>query len=520
MTGNGDVTWTYDRSHYPEPLTPMTASLWFEAMGLGIQAACRELRAPFGGFTTTTIDHWAYESEVEPEWTPDPAGFRAACLGIAERWSGELLRQVERGTVELRAMRPARPAAPQAVAMLDRLVEITHEQWRIHFVAVLGVHVAREVLAERYTELLGGDPLEPYRLLEGLPNATLDADDELAELAGLARRLDVADVILELPADAALAELRRLHDGRRLLLSLDEHLARFGARSRYHELAEPRYVERPEFVVESMRLLLEQPRVAAQERARRAAERDRLEAGVLTRIDPAQRAGFESLLARVKAAAPLEEGHTLHIDQRGLQAVREALLGFGSRLVAQARLDRAADVFMLDRHELRDALAADHGPRLQPRAARRRRELDAAAARTPALVVGPPILQDADPDPMFLKFYGTPGVERGDGARLVGHGASPGRATGVARVVRRAEDLSRVAPGDVLVCTTTTPSWTPVFACLAGIVTDTGGILCHAAVIAREYGLPAVVGAETATTRIADGLRVTLDGETGDVWIG
>jgi pyruvate,water dikinase len=85
--------------------------------------------------------------------------------------------------------------------------------------------------------------------------------------------------------------------------------------------------------------------------------------------------------------------------------------------------------------------------------------------------------------------------------------------------VRGADDLTRVAPGDVLVCTTTTPSWTPVFRSLAGIVTDTGGILCHAAVIAREYGLPAVVGAEAATVRIPDGRRVTLDGATGDVWI-
>jgi phosphoenolpyruvate synthase/pyruvate phosphate dikinase len=87
-------------------------------------------------------------------------------------------------------------------------------------------------------------------------------------------------------------------------------------------------------------------------------------------------------------------------------------------------------------------------------------------------------------------------------------------------VVRSADDLGRVSAGDVLVCTTTTPSWTPVFASVAGIVTDTGGILCHAAVVAREYRLPAVVGAHMATSRIEEGSRVTLDGATGDVWIG
>ena len=102
------ATWTYDGSHYPEPLTPMTASVWFEAMGLGIQAACRELRAPFGGFRTATLGHWAYESEVEPDWEPDPAAFREACLGVAARWEGGLAAAVERGTAEMRAMRPAR----------------------------------------------------------------------------------------------------------------------------------------------------------------------------------------------------------------------------------------------------------------------------------------------------------------------------------------------------------------------------------------------------------------------------
>jgi rifampicin phosphotransferase len=520
VSADPGLTWTYDASHYPEPLTPMTASVWFEAMGLGIQAACRELRAPFGGFRTATVDHWAYESEVDPDWEPDAAAFREACLDVAARWEGGLAAEVERGTAEVRAMRPERPPADGAVAMLDRMMAIVHEQWRIHFVVVLGVHVAREVLAERYAELLGGDELEPYRLLEGLPNTTLDADDELAELAGLAERLDVADAIRELPADRALAELRRRHDGRELVAALDRHLAAFGARSRLHELAEPRYAERPEFLLEGIRLLLEQPRPAAGERERRAAARDRLETDVLARIDPAERRAFAALLERVKAAAPLEEGHTLHIDQRGLQAVREALLGFGARLVAEGRLDAAADIFLLDRHELRKAVARDHGPGLQRLAARRRTELEAAALITPALVVGRPPEPAAGPDPMFVKFYGTPGEQRGDGAHLIGYGASPGRAAGTARVVRGAADLGRVSAGDVLVCTTTTPSWTPVFSSIAGIVTDTGGILCHAAVVAREYGLPAVVGAHLATSRIAEGSRVTLDGATGDVWIG
>jgi pyruvate,water dikinase len=118
---------------------------------------------------------------------------------------------------------------------------------------------------------------------------------------------------------------------------------------------------------------------------------------------------------------------------------------------------------------------------------------------------------------MVAKFYGVPGTGGVAGDVLRGTAAAAGRAAGTARVVRDAADFARVGAGDVLVCTTTTPAWTPLFASIAALVTDTGGILCHAAVVAREYGIPAVVGAEVATTWIPDGARVEVDGGAGEV---
>jgi phosphoenolpyruvate synthase/pyruvate phosphate dikinase len=103
------------------------------------------------------------------------------------------------------------------------------------------------------------------------------------------------------------------------------------------------------------------------------------------------------------------------------------------------------------------------------------------------------------------------------GRALAGSGASPGVAEGIARVVTGPDDLARVQPGDVLVAATTTPAWTPLFPSLAALVTDTGGILSHAAVVAREYGIPAVVGAAGASTAIPDGVRVRVNGTTGVV---
>lgn len=515
------MTWTYDPSHYPEPMTPLSADVWFWAMGLGIQAAARELRAPFGGFETMTHGHWAYEHELEPDWEPDVAALERAALEVGERWERELRSASEDITRALRRLRPEPAPAADAPALLDELLDRVRAQWRIHFLVVIPVHAAREVLHDAWVQRFGkGDELEPYRLIEGLRNETLAADERLWEIAELARELDVADAILELPAEAALARLGLTYHGREVLGALHDYLRRYGGRSRLHELSEPRDAERPARVLESVRLMLERPVDLPAERRAAAADRDALEAEALTRIsDPADRTAFADLLARVKLAAPLEETHAYHIDYPGLQATREALLGFGRRLVAEGRIDAAADVFMLGRERLRDALADPWGEPLQPLARERRAELERARATAPAPYLGPAPDPDAEVPTMVAKFYGTPGAARRDGDVLHGIAASRGTAAGTARIVRGPDDFARVAAGDVLVCTTTTPAWTPLFPSIAALVTDTGGILCHAAVVAREYRLPAVVGAGTATAAIPDGARVEVDGGAGSVRI-
>ena len=100
---------------------------------------------------------------------------------------------------------------------------------------------------------------------------------------------------------------------------------------------------------------------------------------------------------------------------------------------------------------------------------------------------------------------------------VTGTGCSPGRVTGPARVVRGLDELGRVEPGDVLVCRTTDPAWTPLFHVVAAVVSETGGVLSHAAIVAREVGVPAVVGAVDARSRITDGQVVVVDGTRGTV---
>jgi rifampicin phosphotransferase len=266
-----------------------------------------------------------------------------------------------------------------------------------------------------------------------------------------------------------------------------------------------------------VRLFLEHPRNLPEERGEKQRARDQLVAATLERIDAGQaREEFSELLTRVSSAVELEETHAYHIDYPGLDATREALLGFGRRLVAQGRLDQCEDVFYLQRDELQDAIADDWGSPFQDLTAGRKAARQDAAKHLPAPFLGPPP-DHGDLPPMVAKFYGVPGSASHDGDQIVGTAASTGVATGIARVVAGPDDFGRVSGGEILVCTTTTPAWTPLFPSLAGLVTDTGGILCHAAVVAREYGLPAVVGAEVATRVIQDGARVRVNGDTGEV---
>ncbi|HLM09857.1 MAG TPA: PEP-utilizing enzyme [Thermoleophilaceae bacterium] len=513
------TTWTHDPSHYPEPMSRLSADVWFAAMGHGIQAAASELRAPFGGFETmTTAGGWAYEQELEPAWAPEPERVERAALEVAERWEAELRPTCWTITHELRAARPERHAPAEAAALLERLVELVREQWRLHFLVVIPVHAAREVLHDAWVERFGkADELEPYRLMEGLANETLDADEQLWRVGELARELDVDDVILELPASAALERLAATHHGRRVTHALDGYLLRFGGRSRLHELSEPRDAERPELVVETLRLMLEHPRDLAAERAERERRRDAVERDALARLEEPDRARFADVVRRVCAAVPLEESHAYHIDYPGLQATREALLGFGRRLVAEGAIQAAADVFMLRLDELRDAVAGAWGEPLQPLVAERARALAEARRQAPAPWLGTPPDPAAEIPPMVAKFYGVPGTAEWDGEVLQGTPASPGRAAGIARVISGPDDFGRLEAGDVLVCTTTTPAWTPLFASAGALVTDTGGILSHAAIVAREYRLPAVVGCDVATSAIPDGSRVEVDGHSGRV---
>jgi pyruvate,water dikinase len=244
--------------------------------------------------------------------------------------------------------------------------------------------------------------------------------------------------------------------------------------------------------------------VAARERAEtsaRAALRDR----------PKELARFEQRLGRAQRAIAVRE-EQLSDFTRPWPAMRRAVLRIGEELLRAGVIDAAGDVFFLTKGELRQALEATpvgRAPTAERRATwRRQRRL------VPPLVLGtlPPMLAQ------LLRSADSALRSAGDASALVhGTAASAGQATGPVRIVRSPDEFSRVATGDVLVCPATTPAWTTLFGRVAAVVTDTGNPASHASIVAREYGIPAIVGTGDATRVLRDGQRVRVDGAAGTV---
>jgi pyruvate,water dikinase len=219
--------------------------------------------------------------------------------------------------------------------------------------------------------------------------------------------------------------------------------------------------------------------------------------------------------------APLTPDHHFYIDQGANARLRVVLVTLGQRLVDEGLLDQADDVLFLRYNELRAFVGNPEALDARAIVAQRRAERDAAATLQPRDWVG--TVTESQLNFPYWVNWGYPERfhrQESQGERQVaGIAGSPGVVEGTARVVRTVADFDEVAEGDVLVCQMTNPAWVVLFTKISGLVTDTGGTTSHPAVLAREFGIPAVVGTSEATRRIATGDRVRVDGTKGVVEI-
>jgi pyruvate,water dikinase len=348
-------------------------------------------------------------------------------------------------------------------------------------------------------------------------------------MAEMARSRPAVRVLLDDPP-SAVAKLGAADP--EFAAAFQEYQRDFGDRAVRYEVIDPTIGERPDLLLRLVRDQIARPydpaavadRVASRQAETRAAAR-----AALAEQHPGERERFERLLARAERYYPVREDNEVWTQSVPLALVRRALLEVGRRLADAGTVAEVDDVFFLTLPEARQALAGSGD--LTGLVGTRRAEWAWARDHPgPASYGPPPEPPDLSglPPAAALVHEATAWVIdrilapaanglRQDGRVIEGIAASSGSYTGPARVVLHEGDLEKVQPGDVLVCPATSPAWSPVFPSIGALVTDTGGILSHAAIIAREFAIPTVVATGNATDLFVDGQTITVDGDAGRI---
>jgi pyruvate,water dikinase len=442
---------------------------------------------------------------------------------MGELWEQEWLPAILPGLDKARSVDYAALSNAELLHTLDEMIQDFRARWTIHGY-VNFVVIAASWFADFYNQtFMPEDPTEPYLLLQGFPTRSLDAGRGLWRLSRSVKGSPTLTRVFEEQEPAqVIAHLEASAEGRHFLEQFRAYLDEFGWRSEAFELADPTWRENPLIPLNTLQGYIvlgdeADPEVRFQEAVR---TRHRLLAQARQRLagDPQQLARFNELYDMGRHNLVLTDDHNFYIDQVGDAVMRLPILELGHRLVHQGALADANDVFLLYLAEIRAGLA---GVNQQALAAQRQEDMAAWARIIPPPIIGeaPPPSDDPFEEAVLRKMLGVPPEPSSDPNVITGTGASPGTVQGRAKVVHTLSEASKVHAGDVLVCELTMPPWTPLFSTVSAVVTDTGGVLSHSAIISREYRIPCVVGTNVGTSVIKDGMLLTVDGSRGIVRI-
>jgi len=382
-------------------------------------------------------------------------------------------------------------------------------------------------------ELLGWSPGEAIRLRGGLRGDHMAAIVALADLAKMAARRPAVREALE-SADSGTAG--RLADiDREFADAFASYRHAYAHRTGGFDLTQPTLAEQPLVLLSLVRAQLARPFDLAAEQAaldRRVSAVGSEAQAVLSTCRADQRDRFRAVLAANDAGTGVRDEKVFYAVS-AWALLRYAVLEAGRRLTARGQLACQEDVLFLQADE---ALAALRTQASQAAVVQRRRAEHAWASSRPGPPsygtppAGPPITEEdlrslsrparavVQTSLWVARLWGGKPASHASGDAVVrGTAASAGRYTGPVRIIRDVAEFGKIRRGDVLVCPETTAQWAVLFPSIGALVADRGGLLSHPAIIAREYGVPAVVAAGTATSVLEDDQVVTVDGTAGTV---
>jgi pyruvate,water dikinase len=295
-------------------------------------------------------------------------------------------------------------------------------------------------------------------------------------------------------------------------LRFEKHLDEFGHTSYEFDFMNPTPAETPELILDAVKMYVEGKGSDPYARQREVIEnREQTVRKIRSRFKLIPKRWFDKALQWAMNTGPAREDSLADMGM-GHTTIRHLLGELGKRFVANGALENAEDIYWLVEDEV-DELASllernEKLPDCSSKAYARKAEWRVRMRLAP-----PPMLPEKS---RWAKLV-PGGKGEVSGNVIKGLGASAGKVTATARLLFSPEDFGRMKPGDVLVAVTTTPAWTPLFTMASAIVTDIGGPLSHSSIVAREYGIPAVLATGGATRRIRDGQTVTVDGSAGTV---
>jgi len=528
----GSGAWMRDRVHMPRAWSRWQQEIHPGPLAEGFRAAGRRYGWLVDHLEFRFVNDFAYFCVRPVDDAEVPERIAAAERALesrvwredAERWENETKPAAIRAHLELQAVDPGTLSRDELLAHLERCREhqrrmiVQHHTFNGAAFGPVGDFVAH------VSDWTGIDPSRIVALARGAAPESAGVSAELDRLVATiasdrqARALLDSDAepgetltrLRELDGDAGAAAAEYLDSvGYRLLDSLD--------------VGDPYALEVPEVVVRRLRRAIEEGSGPD------AGPSDNEVAQIRDRVPATHQDEFDELLADMRLTSRVRDERGIFSEVWAGGLVRRALLAGGELLAREGGIEAAAHLVEADYAEMRELIAGSGGPSADELARRARSRVDSRLLETP-LGLGdpppPPPPLDALPPAAARAMralgtsidalFGEAEIES-EPATVRGIAASPGTYTGTARVIHGPEEFARLQPGDVLVTVSTTESFNTVLPLLGALVTDSGGLLSHAAIVSREYGIPGVVGTRDATTLIQDGELVRVTGDSGEV---
>jgi rifampicin phosphotransferase len=503
----------------PDPLSPLFADMIDGAVTRSLQALFREflqedvIRDSDVGLTT--VNGYAYyrysnSGMLRLMMKSAPAFRMLLSGGTQDRWRNYSHPRYRRMVSDWTARNISQLSTDELLAGVQELVDAAAEYYTA-VQTIIPVAATSEVLLTWFYNAVVQTKDDPPAqvLLLGYDSAPIRAEKSLYELATWTRgHEDLAASLLALHPEKFLEAAAKSEDPvwHEWHTRFQAHLSAYGHTVYNLDFVNAVPADDPIPLLETLRFFVSGKGLDPYERQRRlATRREEVTAAVLARLDPARARAFRRLLHWAQSVAPVREDALADVGLAWPQ-LRLMLAEIGARLQHAGVIKEPEDVFWLRRSEIEDGVG-DFTDQVEQRKELWRGQLRA----TP-----PQLLPRGGWGDIFRRWMPAASEDQ-TGDLIKGIAGSMGTVTAPARVLGGPQDFGQMQPGDVLVASITTPAWTSLFAMASGVVTDIGGPLSHSSIVAREYGIPAVLGTAVATRLIRSGQLIKVDGDAGTV---